>query len=88
MDKGTLALLIPILAISIPLAAVIIRGYHTTIRLRIEELKARGGSAQGDPEATDQLRQEVAEIQERLDFAERMLAQKRDGERLGSGGEH
>ncbi|HET7024561.1 MAG TPA: hypothetical protein VFI39_05095 [Gemmatimonadales bacterium] len=85
MDKGTLALLIPILAISIPLAAVIIRGYHTTIRLRIEELKARGGSGEGDAEAIEQLRQEVAEIQERLDFTERLLAQTRESERLGKG---
>lgn len=88
MDKGTLALFIPIIALAIPLAAVLIKGYHTTIRLRIEEANAQRGVGSGDPEALEQLRQEVAEIQERLDFTERMLAQKRDGERLGSGGEH
>ncbi|MGB7212623.1 MAG: hypothetical protein WBC97_08340 [Gemmatimonadales bacterium] len=85
MDKGTLALFIPILALSIPLAAVLIRGYHTTIRLRIEEAKAQRGSGDGDTEAIEQLRQEVAEIQERLDFTERLLAQNREGERLGKG---
>jgi hypothetical protein len=31
----------------------------------------------------DGVRQELAELAERLDFAERMLAQQRDGERLG-----
>lgn len=33
----------------------------------------------------DQLAQRVAELEERLDFAERLLAQQREGERLGPG---
>lgn len=39
-----------------------------------------------DAEVT-KLRQELNETQERLDFAERMLAQGREGRRVGGGGE-
>lgn len=35
----------------------------------------------------DQVRQQVAELAERLDFAERLLAQQRETPRVGSGGE-
>jgi hypothetical protein len=34
-------------------------------------------------EAVDDLQKRLGEIEERLDFAERMLAQQRDSERLG-----
>ncbi len=34
-------------------------------------------------EAVDQLRREVAELAERVDFTERLLAQQRGGARLG-----
>jgi tetrahydromethanopterin S-methyltransferase subunit G len=33
----------------------------------------------------DQLQHRVAELEERLDFAERLLAQRRDAERLPGG---
>lgn len=38
-------------------------------------------------EEVDHLRQEVTEVQERLDFAERMLAKAREAQRLPAGGE-
>jgi len=34
-------------------------------------------------DALAQVQQRLAELEERLDFAERLLAQQRDGERLG-----
>ena len=34
----------------------------------------------------DSLKERVAELEERLDFAERMLARQRDAERIGPGG--
>lgn len=37
-------------------------------------------------EEMDALRQDVTELQERLDFAERMLAREREAGRLGPGG--
>lgn len=37
-------------------------------------------------EEVDALRQDVTELQERLDFAERMLAREREAGRLGPGG--
>ena len=51
-------------------------------RIRGEETVARP-----DPallEEVDRLRQEVAELHERMDFAERLLAAKREPDKLGS----
>ncbi len=49
--------------------------------------RIRGGRADGvDPEVLselDQLRHDVVELQERVDFAERLLAQQRDTAQLG-----
>jgi hypothetical protein len=50
--------------------------------------RIRGSSAGGQPdpallEEVDRLRIEVAELQERMDFAERMLAAKKEPDRLG-----
>jgi len=36
----------------------------------------------------EQLRQEVTDLQERVEFTERLLAQRRDQELIGPGGEH
>ena len=52
-----------------------------------ERLRAHGAVAMHDPELladVDALRQEVAELHERVDFAERLLAQKSDNIRLES----
>lgn len=45
----------------------------------------RQGAAEPDPEVLaelDHLRQEVAELQERMDFTERLLAQQKEPQRL------
>jgi hypothetical protein len=51
--------------------------------------RIRGGRVDGiDPEVLselDQLRHDVVELQERVDFTERLLAQQRDTAQLGGG---
>ena len=87
MDPAILALLIPLTALGIGLVAVVMKGMQRNAELRIRELEVRnGGTSEGDSQAIEEIRHELAEIQERLDFTERMLAQKKEGERLGKGG--
>lgn len=80
MDKQSLALLIPIMALSLPVLGLVFAGFQRYAKLRLEEtrLKMQGGSASQDIEALrsemDDLRRELGEVQERLDFAERLLA--------------
>ena len=79
MGRQELALLIPILALAIPVAAVILNGMHKMAKLRLEEARLRlGGGDPGELQALraemDAMRGEVNELQERVDFAERMLA--------------
>ena len=94
MDRQTLVLFIPILALSIPVLGIVMGGILKLARLRIEEAKVRAGSlpdgamaeleqVRGDME---QLRQELAEVHERLDFTERLLAQRREQDRLPGNG--
>jgi ribonuclease D len=86
MDKQTLALLIPI-------TAIVMGTMLKLAKVRLEETKARAGvlpdgalaeldQVRGEME---QMRHELAEVQERLDFTERLLAQRRDQERLLGG---
>ena len=89
MGRQELALLIPILALAIPVAAVILNGMHKIAKLRLEEARIRLGGG-GDPlelqalrSEVDAMRGELNELQERVDFAERMLANPaRPGEKL------
>jgi len=90
VDRHTMALLIPIAAMLIPTAAVIMNGMIKMARLRVEEARAR--ASVGDPgevgllrDDVAQLRHELAEVQERLDFTERMLTQQREERRLPEG---
>ena len=63
-----------------------IRGKHALPD--IEDLRAELTEARDAHGAElDQVRQEVAELAERLDFTERMLAQQREAPRVGPGGE-
>ena len=62
-----------------------IRGKHAlpeTEELRAELAEQREAQA----EELQQVRQEVADLAERLDFAERLLAQQRDPQRISRGG--
>lgn len=90
MDRQTLALLIPITALLIPISAIVMGGILKIVRMQVEEAKIKAGAlpdgALAELDAVrgdmDQLRHELAEVQERLDFAERLLAQRREQEQL------
>lgn len=90
MDRQTLALLIPITAMLIPIAAIVMGGIQKIARLHLEEAKLRAGALPDGAGAeldqmrldVEQVRHELAEVQERLDFTERLLAQRREADRL------
>jgi hypothetical protein len=90
MDRHVVALFIPILALAIPVAAIVFHGLQRLARTRLEESRLRLGALDGQAEAdiealrqdVGELRREFGEMQERLDFAERLLSQARDPERL------
>ena len=90
MDRHALALLIPILALSIPVLGIALHGLQKYWRLRIEEARIRAGSLGAGAEAElselraelAHVREELAEVHERLDFTERLLARRADHDRL------
>jgi hypothetical protein len=90
VDRHSLALLIPILALSIPVLGIALHGLQKYWQLRVEEARIRAGALASGGEAelgqlrgeVDQLRQELGEVQERLDFTERMLAKSTERDRL------
>ena len=90
MDRHAMALLIPILIFSIPVLAIVFNGLQKIARLRVEEAKARASGRDGESvheverlrADVEQLRIEMSEVQERLDFTERLLSRKSDQERL------
>jgi predicted RNase H-like nuclease (RuvC/YqgF family) len=92
MGPGELGVLIPIFALAIPIAAIVSNGMQKVAKLRLEEAKARAGNLDaGTPGEVQALREEVAdlhreleELNERVDFAERLLAQARDQGRLAA----
>jgi predicted nuclease with TOPRIM domain len=90
MDARALGVLIPIIALSIPVVAIVFGGLQKLMRLRIEETRVRaGGLGEGGEEELralrddlERLRGEVGEMQERLDFTERLLARNAEPDRL------
>lgn len=86
MGKQELAMLIPILALAIPVVAIVLNGMQKLAKLRLEEARLRitGGGEPADAAEIQSLRHEVEimrgelnELQERVDFAERLLASPR-----------
>ena len=85
MDKQTLAVMIPLLALCIPVFAIFFNGLAKV-------MKARGQDAAAVPHlqaqvdelraSLEQVRHELAEANERLDFTERLLTQERERDRL------
>jgi hypothetical protein len=88
-----LPVFIPILALSIPVTAIVFSGMAKVLRLRIEEARIRHGADGGGEEVealrdeVEQLRDELADIQERLDFTERLLIQKGASTEIGGDSE-
>lgn len=82
MDKQVVAIFIPILIFLIPVLAVTFNGLTKLAKVRAEAQRGVGGEALqriAELEAdVQQLRQELLETQERLDFAERVLARPQD----------
>jgi hypothetical protein len=82
MDSRILALFIPIVALLIPVTAIIFNGMQKVARIRLEHEKLRAGDASGEIVALRDevaaLRNELVEVQERLDFTERLLTKARD----------
>ncbi len=82
------ALLIPMIALSIPVVAIIVGGINKRARWRLEEAQLRMGGGVDAEELDelrselDQVRAELGEMHERLDFTERLLTQSRDREGL------
>ena len=86
---GELEVLIPIVAVGgffgTVIAFILSRTYMAKLKAQ-----SQGGGAAGQEEAlaaVEELRREVAELAERVDFTERLLAKARDGEagKLGPG---
>jgi len=85
--QGVLALMIPIVAVGGFFAWMIAlspvgKAYADKLRGH----KSHAGDAEGQEElleSVEQLRREVAELAERVDFTERLLGQQRGAERLG-----
>ena len=78
------------------LAIVLIFGGAPTVMLAFSPVgkalaeRIRGSARGPDPEVLaelDQIRSELMEVQERLDFSERLLAQQRGAGRIGAEGE-
>ncbi len=85
MDKQVVALFIPIIALAIPVAAIVMSGLQKMWRLRLEEAKLRiqGGHTGSSEEVEalrndlDTLQRQISELNERVDFTERLLARGR-----------
>jgi hypothetical protein len=87
--EGVLALLIPIVAVGgffswMIMLSPVGKAYAERIRGKTGQSGAAGDQEEV-LDAIEQLRREVAELAERVDFTERLLGQQRGGERLGGG---
>ncbi len=89
MGPGELGVLIPIIAVGGFFAWMIALTVSRTYTARLKaQTEAAGKAGQEDVlAAVEELRREVAELAERVDFTERLLAKTRDGEagKLGPG---
>jgi hypothetical protein len=77
MDRSMLVLLIPILALSIPVLAIFFNGMVKLAQTRAlgageHEIVTRLGALENE---LAEVRHQLVETQERLDFAERLLVQ-------------
>lgn len=79
---GELRFLIPILALSIPVLAIVFAGLARLARIKAESQQGLSGEVldriQELESDVQDLRQQLSEAHERLDFAERLLAKPQD----------
>jgi hypothetical protein len=86
MDKQTLALMIPIVALSIPVVAIIFGSLVKMTKLKADAQRLALPNPETDARLAAlehevaSLRQELLDAQERLDFTERLLAQRSVGD--------
>jgi hypothetical protein len=87
LDKQGIALMIPIIALSIPVVAIVMTSLVKMARLRTQsqitfppEIEQRIAQLE---EEVGTLRQELGETQERLDFTERLLVKKSEDKAIG-----
>ncbi len=85
--EGVLALMIPIVAVGGFFAwMIMLSPVGKAYAERVRGQAGQPGAARDHEEVLDaleQLRREVAELAERVDFTERLLGQQRGSERLG-----
>jgi len=85
MDKQTIALFIPIVALIIPIVAILGSIVLKLQKAKVEEARLHSGDptvlAEVDElrQELQQVRGELSEVQERLDFTERMLTSRSGG---------
>jgi hypothetical protein len=82
MDPRVLGIFIPILLVSIPVLAILFNGLAKLARIKAEAQRGVGADVLErihdlEGEVQD-LRHQLTETQERLDFAERLLAKPQD----------
>jgi hypothetical protein len=86
MNPAALGVLIPIIAISgffgWMIALTVSKAYTAKLEAQRQAASRAGVVPDELLAAVDELRREVAELAERVDFAERLLATHREGDRL------
>jgi hypothetical protein len=85
VDKQTVALMIPVMALAIPVVAIVFSSMVKIARLRVQsqvsfppEIDHRIAALEDE---VGTLRRELGETQERLDFTERLLIKKTEEQR-------
>ena len=85
MGPDTLAVFIPIVSIGGFFTFMIVRTISKayTAKLQAQRSEVAAGAGQEEVlQAVEQLRREVAELAERVDFTERLLAKQHEGQKL------
>ena len=89
MDKQSIAVLIPLFALTIPIVGIIAGSVLKLQKGKMELLRLQGQADPGLLNELDELRHEVqqlrgelTEVQERLDFTERLLTNQHDRPQL------
>ena len=82
---GGIIVLLPVMVLGIAVAAIVSSSLLKIQRMRLEEARLRAGDPADVTELARQvsdLQQELADVQERLDFTERLLAQVKEARSL------